>query len=55
MEMAYHSIKWLDSAGNEVMPEEATHALVTEYDEEGNIIRETFGQLGDQVEERGQK
>jgi len=36
-------VKWMDDEGNEVAQEKATHAMVAEYDEEGNLIREDFG------------
>lgn len=45
------TIKWMDNEGNEVEPKEATHVLIAEYDEEGNVIRETFGE----VDERRQR
>ena len=49
------AVKWMDEKGNEVKREKATYALVTEYDEEGDVINETFGQLGDRVEEHAEK
>lgn len=39
------AIKFMNDQGKEVAREEATHALVTTYDEEGNLINETFGRL----------
>ena len=36
-------VKWMDEAGNEVDKEEATHALVTTYDKEGQLVDESFG------------
>lgn len=43
--MAHYAVKYLDRAGNEVLKEEAAAAIVTEYDEEGNPISETFGSV----------
>lgn len=39
------AIKFMDDQGKEVAREEATHALITTYDEKGNLINETFGRL----------
>lgn len=55
--MGNMSIKWLDDRGKEVEPGQATHALITEYDREGKVVRETEGTLGEgldnwEVEER---
>lgn len=37
------TVKWMDDQGNEVDKEKATTALVTTYDEEGNVVEESFG------------
>ena len=36
-------VKWMDEAGNEVDKDKATHALVTTFDEEGQLVDESFG------------
>lgn len=36
-------VKWMDEAGNEVDEDKATHALVTTYDNEGQLVDESFG------------
>ena len=36
-------VKWMDEAGNEVDKDKATHALVTTYGEDGQIVDESFG------------
>ncbi len=48
-------IKWMDDEGNEVAQEKATQAMVAEYDDEGNLIREDFGAVGEQVDEQPQE
>ena len=37
------NVKWMDEAGNEVDKEKATHALVTTYDKDGQLVDESFG------------
>ncbi len=37
------SVKWMDDKGNEVDKNKATHALVTTYDDEGQLVDESFG------------
>ncbi len=37
------TVKWMDEAGNEVDKDKATHALVTTYDDEGQLVDESFG------------
>lgn len=49
------TIKWMDDEGNEVKPEKATQVLISEYDDEGNLIREDFGAVGDKVDEQSQE
>lgn len=34
---------YLDDDGNMVEPEKATRGIIRELDEEGNLVRETFG------------
>ena len=46
------TIKWMDDEGNEVAQGEATQALIAEYDDDDNLISETFGAVGEQVEEQ---
>ncbi len=41
--MTQTTVKWLDEAGKEVDKEEATHALVTTYDKDGQLVDESFG------------
>ncbi len=36
-------VKWMDEKGNEVDKDKATHALVTTYDAEGQLVDESFG------------
>ena len=36
-------VKWMDDKGKEVDKSEATQAIVAEYDDEGNLILESFG------------
>lgn len=36
-------VKWMDEAGNEVDKEQATHALVATFDDEGQLVDESFG------------
>ena len=37
------TVKWMDEAGKEVDKEKATHVLVTTYDEDGQLVDESFG------------
>ena len=37
------AVKWLDDKGSEVDKEKATHALVTTYDKDGQLVDESFG------------
>jgi len=37
------AVKWMDEAGKEVDKENATHALVTTYDKDGQVVDESFG------------
>ena len=37
------TVKWLDDKGSEVEKEKATHALVTTYDKDGQVVDESFG------------
>ena len=36
-------VKWMDDKGKEVKKSEATQAIVSEYDDEGNLLLESFG------------
>jgi len=36
-------VKWMDEAGNEVDKEKATHALVTTFDDKGQLVDESYG------------
>lgn len=48
-------VKWMNDKGEEVKKGWATQALVSEYDDEGNLIREDFGAVGDEVDEQPQE
>ncbi len=37
------TVKWMDTDGNEVDKDNATQALVTTYDDEDNVVDESFG------------
>ncbi|KKM68027.1 hypothetical protein LCGC14_1465070 [marine sediment metagenome] len=37
------TVKWMDNKGNEVEKDKATHALVTTYDKDGQLVDESFG------------
>lgn len=37
------AVKWLDDKGSEVDKEKATHALVTTFDDKGQLVDESFG------------
>lgn len=37
------TVKWMDEAGNEVDKDKATHALVTTFDDKGQLVDESFG------------
>ena len=49
------AVKWMNDKGEEVSKGWATQALVSEYDDEGNLIREDFGSVGEQVDEPDEK
>lgn len=49
------TIKWMDAEGNEVEPKKATQALISEYDDDDNLVSETFGAVGEQVDEQPQE
>lgn len=58
--MSRVTVKFMDDTGKEVSPKRATEALVTHYDAEGRVVRETHGKLGGalddmEVEEHGEK
>lgn len=36
-------VKWMDDKGKEVDKDNATQALVTTYDEKGQLVDESFG------------
>ncbi len=36
-------VKWMDDKGKEVEKSEATQAIVAEYDDDGNLLLESFG------------
>ena len=38
-------VKWMDDKGKEVERNEATQAIVSEYDDEGNLLLESFGTI----------
>ena len=38
-------VKWMNDKGEEVSKGWATQALVSEYDDEGNLVTETFGKV----------
>ena len=42
-------VKWMDEAGKEVEKEKATHALVTRYDKDGQLVDESFGTVEPEV------
>lgn len=48
-------VKWMNDKGEEVEKGWATRALIAEYDKEGNLIREDFGEVGEQVDEQPQE
>jgi len=37
------TVKWMDEAGKEGDKDKATHALVTTYDKDGQLVDESFG------------
>ena len=45
-------VKWMNDKGEEVSKGWATQALISEYDEDDNLIREDFGAVGEQVDEQ---
>ncbi len=38
-------VKWMDDKGKEVAKDKATQAIVAEYDDEGNLVLESFGSV----------
>ena len=42
-------VKWMDKAGKEVEKGKATHALVTTYDKDGQLVDESFGTVEPEV------
>ncbi len=48
-------VKWMNDKGEEVSKGWATQAIVTEYDDEDNLIREDVGSVGEQVDEQPQE
>ena len=43
-------ISYFDENGKTVSKEEATFAIITEYDQSGNLINETWGEIGNKEE-----
>jgi hypothetical protein len=41
--MSKKTFKFMNDAGEEVSREEATRFIVAEYDNEGNLVRESWG------------
>lgn len=39
------AVKWMNDKGEEVKKDGATQALVSEYDDDDNLIREDFGKV----------
>ncbi len=47
-------VKWMDDKGKEVEKSEATQAIVAEYDDNGNLLFESFGTVEQKEEVAGE-
>ena len=49
------TVKWMNDKGEEVSKGWATYALVSEYDDDDNLLNEDFGAVGEQVDAQTQE